>query len=82
MSLESSTTFWACIQKSDIVLDTIYVLCATDITLCYWEQSLHPAAEYHAAARAIGGCAVYVRWATVLNLSSHIWSVLFISMQK
>eukprot|EP00897_Mesotaenium_endlicherianum_P005866 jgi/Mesen1/5307/ME000264S04338 len=23
-------------------------------------QSLHPAAEYHAAARAVGGCAVYV----------------------
>lgn len=24
-------------------------------------QSLHPMAEYHAAARAVGGCAVYVR---------------------
>lgn len=23
-------------------------------------QSLHPAAEYHAAARAVGGCAIYV----------------------
>ncbi|KAL8467511.1 hypothetical protein ACS0TY_030947 [Phlomoides rotata] len=28
-----------------------------------WDMfhSLHPAAEYHAAARAIGGCAIYVR---------------------
>ena len=25
-------------------------------------QSLHPTAEYHAAARAIGGCAIYVRY--------------------
>jgi hypothetical protein len=24
-------------------------------------QSLHPAAEYHGAARAIGGCPIYVR---------------------
>lgn len=24
-------------------------------------QSLHPTADYHAAARSIGGCAVYVR---------------------
>lgn len=24
-------------------------------------QSLHPTAEYHAAARAVGGCAIYVR---------------------
>lgn len=23
-------------------------------------QSLHPAAEYHAAARSVGGCAIYV----------------------
>lgn len=24
-------------------------------------QSLHPMAEYHGAARAVGGCAIYVR---------------------
>ena len=29
-------------------------------------QSRHPAADYHAAARAVGGCAVYVRWGFVL----------------
>lgn len=26
-------------------------------------QSVHPAAEYHGAARAVGGCAIYVRYA-------------------
>ena len=25
-------------------------------------QSLHPMAEYHGAARAVGGCAIYVRY--------------------
>jgi len=30
------------------------------IAICF--QSLHPAAEYHAAARAIGGCPIYVRY--------------------
>lgn len=29
-------------------------------------QSLHPAAEYHAAARAVGGCAIYVRYILIL----------------
>lgn len=28
---------------------------------CVSLQSLHPMAEYHAAARAVGGCAIYVR---------------------
>ena len=31
------------------------------IYLCFAFQSLHPTAEYHGAARAIGGCAIYVR---------------------
>jgi raffinose synthase len=29
------------------------------IDICH-RQSLHPAAEYHGAARAIGGCPIYV----------------------
>ncbi|RWW45797.1 hypothetical protein BHE74_00048333 [Ensete ventricosum] len=31
-----------------------------EMTTSSSEQSLHPAAEYHAAARAIGGCPIYV----------------------
>ena len=34
-------------------------------------QSLHPAAEYHAAARAVGGCAIYVRYSH-LNCRSYL----------
>ena len=30
--------------------------------LCFALQSLHPMAEYHGAARAVGGCAIYVRY--------------------
>lgn len=31
-------------------------------------QSLHDAAEFHAVARAIGGCGVYVRYASFVPL--------------
>ena len=34
-------------------------------------QSRHPAAAYHAAARAVGGCAVYVRWGPLPSPSAH-----------
>lgn len=30
-------------------------------------QSNHSTADFHGVARAIGGCSVYVRWATVRN---------------
>ena len=33
-------------------------------------QSLHPAADYHAAARAVGGCPIYVRYEMEANLCS------------
>ena len=30
--------------------------------LCFALQSRHPMAKYHGAARAVGGCAIYVRY--------------------
>lgn len=35
-------------------------------------QSKHDAAEFHAAARAVGGCGVYVRSDTLYTLSMYI----------
>lgn len=33
----------------------------TNLAINVISQSLHPMAEYHGAARAVGGCPIYVR---------------------
>lgn len=42
-------------------------------------QSLHPAAEYHAAARAVGGCSIYVRYLAI-NILAQSFSVVLLEV--
>lgn len=44
-----------------MIMVKLLFTCSTSNEI-YGLQSLHPAADYHAAARAIGGCAIYVRY--------------------
>lgn len=52
-----------CLQTLFFLACLFFLLCLLKCCLFYVLvlQSLHPAAEYHGAARAIGGCPIYVR---------------------
>jgi raffinose synthase len=48
------------VLSCDLMILSIIIMSELLISLLCW-QSVHPMAEYHAAARAVGGCAIYVR---------------------
>lgn len=62
-------------------------LCSMLTRKCSWFQSLHPMADYHGAARAVGGCAIYVRYDLLrsINLQTALdfkWWILILWFQR